>query len=57
MADFICYNNIIVELKAAEALTDNDLAQAINYLKATGKKLALLINFGNKKLEYKRIIF
>jgi len=57
VADFICYDNIIVELKAAEALTNDDLAQAINYLKATGNNLALLINFGCKKLEYKRVIF
>ncbi|MBS2210200.1 GxxExxY protein [Carboxylicivirga mesophila] len=55
-ADFICYDEIIVELKAVSELTDEHLAQVINYLKITGKKLALLVNFGNDSLEYKRII-
>ena len=56
IADFICFNEIIVELKATEALADHDIAQVLNYLKATGKKLGLLINFGTIKLQYKRVI-
>jgi GxxExxY protein len=56
VADFICFDEVIVELKAAESLTDQDLAQVLNYLKATGKKLGLLVNFGTTKLQYKRVI-
>jgi len=55
-ADFICYDEIIVELKAVSELTEVHMAQVINYLKITGKKLALLVNFGKESLEYKRII-
>ncbi|WP_430812602.1 MULTISPECIES: GxxExxY protein [unclassified Carboxylicivirga] len=55
-ADYICYDEIILELKAVSELTDEHLAQVINYLKITGKKLALLVNFGNESLEYKRVI-
>lgn len=56
VADFICYDEVIVELKALSGLTENDLAQVLNYLKATGKKIGLLINFGTNSLQYKRII-
>ena len=56
-ADFICYNNIIVELKALSALTTEHESQLLNYLKATGLKVGLLINFGNKSLEHKRMVF
>lgn len=56
MADFVCYDKIIVELKAEKELTKIDEAQAFNYLKATGYKLALLINFGESSLRYKRIV-
>lgn len=56
VADFICFDKIIVELKAADGLTDKDMAQVLNYLKATGLKIGLLINFGTTKLQYKRII-
>ena len=42
--DFICFGEIIVEIKAAKQLTDEHRAQAINYLKATGKRLVLLVN-------------
>ena len=52
--DFICYNKIIVELKAVRELDDIHRAQAINYARVAGYKLALLINFGKSSLEYER---
>lgn len=55
-ADFICYNEIIIELKALSDLTSEHESQLINYLKATNKKLGILINFGKPSLQYKRII-
>jgi len=55
--DFICYNKIIVELKAVTALSDERRAQIQNYLRATGMRLGLLVNFGHYlKLEYERIV-
>jgi GxxExxY protein len=55
--DAICYGKIIVELKAVKELTDEHRAQVHNYLKATGMKLGLLVNFGHyPKLEYERIV-
>ena len=54
---FLCYNEIIVEIKALSCLTGNEEAQLINYLKATGFEIGLLINFGTKSLEYKRLIY
>ena len=54
--DFICFNSVVVELKALKALTGIDKAQIINYLKATNLEKGLLINFGTKSLEYKRFI-
>ena len=56
-ADFICFDRIIVELKAIRALSGAEDAQVINYLKATGLTKALLFNFGAPKLEYKRLVF
>lgn len=55
-ADFICFDEVIVELKAVNALTDVHYAQVLNYLKATGKRVGLLVNFGAKSLQYKRVI-
>ena len=55
--DFICYDDIIVEIKAVSALTGTEESQLINYLKATGFKIGLLINFGAKSLEHKRFVF
>jgi len=54
--DFVCYHKIIVEIKALSGLTGNEEAQLINYLKATGFEIGLLINFGTKSLEYKRFV-
>lgn len=54
--DFICYGNIIVEIKAVERLMDAHSAQTLNYLNATRFGLALLVNFGqHPRLDYKRI--
>ena len=55
-ADFICFDNIILEIKAVSFIHENFTKQTLNYLKATDKKLGLLINFGEKSLKYKRII-
>ena len=55
-ADFVCYHDIIVELKALESTTLEHRSQVINYLKATGFKLGLLINFGERQLYRRRII-
>ncbi|MBR2085412.1 MAG: GxxExxY protein [Muribaculaceae bacterium] len=53
--DFVCYDEIIIELKAVQDLVDEHYSQVYNYLKATGLRLGMLINFGKKSLEYKRI--
>ena len=54
--DFVCYGKIILELKAVSALADEHRAQILNYLKATGFKLGLLVNFGGyPQLEWDRI--
>jgi len=55
-ADFVCYNNIIVELKAVQKLIGEHQAQVINYLKTSKLEAGLLFNFGSKSLEHKRII-
>ena len=55
-ADFLCYGEVIVELKAVRALTPVEEAQTLNYLKASGKKRALLLNFGSKSLQYRRFV-
>ena len=56
MADFICYDQIIIEIKAVSELNTEHQSQLLNYLKATGKKLGILINFGSPSLEYKRMV-
>jgi GxxExxY protein len=55
--DFICFEQIIVEIKAVSTLDDAHRAQLHNYLKATGHRLGLLVNFGHyPKVEYERIV-
>ena len=55
-ADFICLGNIIVEIKALAELTSAHDSQVINYLKATGKNRALILNFGAPSLQHKRLV-
>ena len=55
-ADFVCYGKIIVELKAVDRFTDEHTSQVFNYLKASGLKLGLLLNFGTPLLGKKRIL-
>jgi GxxExxY protein len=57
-ADFVVFENIILEIKAVEnGLCDEFISRVINYLKASGCKVGLLVNFGRSKLEYKRLVF
>ena len=55
-ADFICYDSVIVELKALKKLGGVEESQLINYLKATSIETGLLLNFGAQSLEYKRFV-
>jgi len=55
-ADFVVYDKIILEVKSVSGIADEFIAQAINYLKVSGNKLALIVNFGELKLKYKRIV-
>lgn len=54
--DFLIFNEIIVEIKAIDGLSGREESQLLNYLKATGLELGLLINFGGNKLEWKRMV-
>ena len=56
LADFVCFWKIIVEVKALSGLTAEHEAQVLNYLKASGFKLGLLINFGEESLFFQRLI-
>jgi len=56
LADIVVENSIILELKAQDRIIDAHKAQTLNYLKATGFRLALLLNFGKHKLEYERLV-
>ncbi len=54
--DFFVENKVMVELKAVVQLEDVHLAQAINYLEAYGLEVGLLLNFGNRSLQFKRVM-
>jgi len=56
-ADFVCYGAVVVEIKAIQALTGNEEAQLINYLKASGLNRGLLLNFGSCSMQTKRMVF
>ena len=56
VADFVCYESILLELKATKFTAETDYQQTLNNLKATQFKLGLLINFGTPSLTYKRIV-
>jgi GxxExxY protein len=57
IADVICYDKVLVELKALDCLSGKEDAQVLNYLKATGLKVGVLINFGSHaRLEWKRLV-
>lgn len=55
-ADFVVFDKIILEIKTVEALNDKHLAQCINYLKVSGNKLALLVNFHKNFLDHQRVV-
>lgn len=55
--DFICFGDVVVEIKAISGLTSYEAAIILNYLKATEFNVGLLINFGSKSLEYKRFVY
>ena len=56
-ADFICFDAVVLEIKAIAKLSGAEEAQIINYLKATGYRVGLLLNFGSESLQYKRFVF
>jgi len=56
-ADFLCFGQVVVEIKAMKELTGRDESQLLNYLKATGLRVGLLINFGDPgRLDWKRLV-
>ncbi|WP_426090946.1 GxxExxY protein [Flavobacterium sp. DSR3-2] len=55
-ADFVAFNEIILEIKAIQSLTSGEIKQTLNYLAASQNKLGLLVNFGEDSLKYQRII-
>lgn len=56
-ADFVVYNEIILEVKCVKSIADEHLSQGINYLKVSENRVGLIINFGRGSLEWKRIVY
>ncbi len=56
-ADFVVFNSIILEVKATPVIINPFVYQTINYLKASGIKLGIIVNFGSNSLGYKRVVF
>ncbi len=57
-ADFVMFDNIIVEIKSCrDSISDEHISQTLNYMKASGCKVGLIVNFGKKSLEHKRLVF
>ncbi|QKJ32702.1 GxxExxY protein [Mucilaginibacter mali] len=57
IADFIVYNNIILEIKNAGYIGEPYIKQTLNYLKASGVRLGLVVNFGTPSMEFQRVVF
>jgi GxxExxY protein len=55
-ADFVVFDNIILEIKGVSGISDEYIAQALNYLKVSKNNLALVVNFGQLSLNYKRVV-
>lgn len=55
-ADFVCYGNLVIELKAIAGLGEKEHSQIINYLRATHSPIGPSLNFGSKRLEYRRFV-
>lgn len=56
-ADFVCYEKVIVEAKSTDKGIDDDyIAQVLNYMRVSGKEVGLIVNFGKRKLDYRRLI-
>ena len=56
-ADFVVFDKVILEIKAKDGIADEDYAQTINYLKCSGCKVGLVLNFGRLKLDIKRVVY
>ena len=55
-ADFVVYDTVVMEVKGMKSILQEHIAQGINYLKVSGNKVALIVNFGEARLTYKRLI-
>jgi len=55
-ADFICFDSVVIEVKALAHMSSTEEAQLINYLKATGYEVGLLLNFGSRSLQHRRLV-
>ena len=55
-ADFICFDSVVIELKGLAHMSGTEEAQVINYLKATGYEVGLLLNFGGRSLQHRRFV-